>query len=158
VLQPGDLVHLEIGGVERRYNCVSMQTLVVPGAEATSAARELYAVALRCLRAGLQQLRPDVPAADVEGPALEIIRRAGLGDVFKMRFGYGVGIGYPPSWLEPLEITRTSTDILRVGTTFVLHTCLLDERERIGVLVGGTYVVTDDGYDMLAGAGAVELA
>jgi Xaa-Pro aminopeptidase len=157
VLEPGDLVHLEIGGVERRYNCVAMQTLVVPGAEPKRAARELYGVALRCLRVGLEQLRPGVPAAEVEGPALEIIRRAGLGDAFKMRFGYGVGIGYPPSWLEPLQITRTSTDILDVGTTFVLHACLLDEPERIGVLVGGTYVMTDAGYELLSGAGDVEL-
>jgi Xaa-Pro dipeptidase len=157
VLEPGDLLHLEIGGVERRYNCVAMQTLVVPGAKPKSAARDLYDVALRCLRAGLQQLRPGVPAAEVEQPALEIIRRAGLGDAFKMRFGYGVGIGYPPSWLEPLQITRTSTDVLDIGTTFVLHACLLDERESIGVLVGGTYAITGEGYEVLSGAGDVEL-
>jgi len=157
VLEPGDLVHVEIGGVECRYNCVAMQTLVVPGAEPKPAARELYDVALRCLRAGLGQLRAGVPAAEVEGPALEIIRHAGLGDAFKMRFGYGVGIGYPPSWLEALQITRTSTDILHVGTTFVLHACLLDERESIGVLVGGTYVITSQGYELLSGAGDVEL-
>jgi Xaa-Pro aminopeptidase len=157
VLEPGDLVHLEIGGVERRYNCVAMQTLVVPGARPKQAARDLYDVALRCLRAGLQQLRPGVPAAEVERPALEIIRRAGLGDAFKMRFGYGVGIGYPPSWLEQLQITRTSTDVLDVGTTFVLHACLLDERESIGVLVGGTYAITGEGYELLGGAGDVEL-
>jgi Xaa-Pro dipeptidase len=157
VPEPGDLMHLEIGGVKQRYNCVAMQTLVVPGAGPKPAARELYDVALRCLRAGLRQLRPGVPAAEVEEPALGIIRQAGLGEVFKMRFGYGVGIGYQPSWLEPLQITRTSTDILDVGTTFVLHACLLDERESIGVLVGATYVITGDGYEMLSGAGDVEL-
>jgi len=95
-LLPGDLVHVEIGGVERRYNCIAMETMVVPGAPPTAAAAELYAIARGCLRAGLRQLRPGVPAAEVEGPALEIIRRAGKGDNFKMRFGYGVGIGYPP--------------------------------------------------------------
>jgi Xaa-Pro dipeptidase len=44
-----------------------------------------------------------------------------------------------------------------VGTTFVLHACLLDERASIGVLVGATYVITGDGYEMLSGAGDVEL-
>ena len=156
-LQPGDLVHVEIGGVERRYNCIAIQTLVVPGAPATRAAQGLHDVALRCLRAGLAQLRPGVPAADVEAPALEIIRRAGQGDNFKMRFGYGVGIGYPPSWLETLQITRTSTDVLHSGTTFVLHACLLDDTDSIGVLVGGTYAMTGDGYELLSGAGDVEL-
>jgi hypothetical protein len=54
-----------------------------------------------------------------------------------MRFGYGAGIDYPPSWLEPLQITRTSTDVPSVGTTFVLHTCLLDAAESVGVLSAG---------------------
>lgn len=158
LLEPGDLLHLEVGGVERRYNAVSMQTLVVPGAPARPAAQELYDVALRCLRTGLAQLRPGIPAAEVEAPALEVIRQAGLGEVFKMRFGYGVGIGYPPSWLEALQITRTSDERLVVGTTFVLHCCLLDEAERLGVLVGGTYVITPEGFECLGGAGDVELA
>ena len=62
-----------------------------------------------------------------------------------MRFGYGVGIGCPPGRLEPLQITRTSTDVLNCGTMFVLHSCLLDEKESIGVVAGGTYVMTDTG-------------
>ena len=157
VLEPGDLVHVEIGGVERRYNAIAMQTIVVPGAPPAAAARELYDVARQCLRAGMQQLRPGVAAVEVEQPALDVLRRRGRGDGFKMRFGYGVGIGYPPSWLESLQITRTSSDILHPGTTFVLHACLLDEVERIGVLVGGTYAITDDGYEMLCGAGDVDL-
>jgi Xaa-Pro dipeptidase len=100
---------------------------------------------------------PGVAAADIEAPALDILRREGLGDGFKMRFGYGVGIGYPPSWLEPLKITRTSRDILRPGTTFVLHACLLDEAERTGVLVGGTYAITTTTFELLSGAGDTEL-
>ncbi|MEM1199345.1 MAG: Xaa-Pro peptidase family protein [Pseudomonadota bacterium] len=156
-LEPGALVHIEIGGVERRYNSVGMQTLVVPGAAPKASAVELYDLARDCLSAGLGQLRPGVPAAEVEAPALELIRSAGQGDNFKMRFGYGVGIGYPPTWLEPLKITRTSTDVLVPGTTFVLHACLLDEADNVGVLAGGTYAMTETGYEMLSGAGDVAL-
>ena len=157
MLQAGDLVHIEVGGAERRYNCVAIQTIAVPGGRPSSVGVQLHAVALRCLRSGLAQLRPRVPAAEVEGPALDILRAAGLGDGFKMRFGYGVGIGYPPSWLEPLQITRTSTDVLHPGTTFVLHACLLDEASGTGVLAGGTYAIDDDGYELLSGAGDAEL-
>ena len=156
-LEPGALVHIEIGGVERRYNSVGMQTLVVPGAAPKASAVDLYDLARACLSAGLQQLRPGVPAAEVEAPALDLIRAAGQGDNFKMRFGYGVGIGYPPTWLEPLKITRTSTDVLVPGTTFVLHACLLDETDNVGVLAGGTYAMTETGYEMLSGAGDVAL-
>lgn len=71
---------------------------------------------------------------------------------------YGLGIGYPPSWLEPLDITRTSTDVMSPGTTFVLHACLLDEAESIGVLVGSTYAMTATAYELLSWAGGADLA
>ena len=155
-LEPGDLVHVEIGGVEARYNAVGIQTFCLGDAPAASV--RLYEVALACLRAGLTAVGPGVEARAVEAPALVVLRDAGMGDGFKMRFGYGVGLGYPPTWLDPLEITRTSTQRLVPGSTFVLHACLLDEAAPLGVLVGGTYAVTDDGLEQLAGAGAVELA
>jgi Xaa-Pro dipeptidase len=157
-LERGDLVHVEIGGVEARYNAVGLQTFAVGGARPAAVGIHLYDVALACLRAGLGAVRPNVEAREVEAPALAILRDAGLGDVFKMRFGYGVGIGYPPTWLDPLQITRTSEQRLVPGTTFVLHACLLDEAASLGVVVGGTYAVSETGVEMLAGAGAVELA
>jgi Xaa-Pro aminopeptidase len=86
-----------------------------------------------------------------------VLRAAGLGDGFQMRFGYGVGAGYPPTWLDPFQITRTSVQQLEPGIAFVLHACLLDESARVGVVVGGTYAMTETGVELLAGAGAVDL-
>lgn len=156
VLEPGDLVHVEIGGVEARYNAVGIQTFCL--GDPPAAGVRLYDVALACLRAGLSAVEPGIEARAVEAPALALLRDAGLGDGFKMRFGYGVGVGYPPTWLDPLEITRTSTQPLVEGTTFVLHACLLDEAASLGVLVGGTFAVGQNGLEQLAGAGPVELA
>lgn len=153
----GDLVHIEVGGVEARYNCVGLQTFCISGAPPPAAGVRLYEVALACLCAGLEVMRPDIEAQAVEAPALDILREAGMGDGFKMRFGYGVGVGYPPTWLDPLQITRTSSQRLVPGSTFVLHACLLNEPEQTGVVVGGTYAMTAAGLEMLCGAGAVEL-
>jgi hypothetical protein len=91
-------------------------------------------------RAKPDQPRTAVEAHEVEAPALAILRGAGLGDGlgFKMRFGYGVGAGYPPTWLDPFQITRTSTQRLQPGVVSVLHACMLDEDARV-VVVGGTY-------------------
>lgn len=155
LLEPGDLVHVEIGGVEARYNAVGIQTFCV--GEAPPAGVGLYEVALACLRAGLEAIEPGIEARAVEAPALAVLREARLRDAFMMRFGYGVGLGYPPTSLDPLEITRTSTQQLVAGSTFVLHACLLDEKAPLGVLVGGTYAMSEDGLEQLAGAGAVEL-
>ena len=155
VLEPGDLVHVEIGGVEARYNAVGIQTFCLD--EPPAAGARLYDVALACLRAGLAAVEPGIEARAVEAPALSVLRDAGMGDGFKMRFGYGVGVGYPPTWLDPLQITRTSAQAILPGAAFVLHACLLDEQASLGVLVGGTYAVTADGAEPIAGAGAVEL-
>lgn len=157
LLEAGDLVHVEIGGVEARYNTVGLQTLHVGGAPPPRAGVHLYRIAQACLRAGLDAITPGIEARAVEAPALAILREAGLGDGFMMRFGYGVGVGYPPTWLDPLQITRTSTQPLAPGTTFVLHACLLDQQAQVGVVVGGTYAVGETGVELLAGAGAVDL-
>jgi Xaa-Pro aminopeptidase len=157
VLEAGDLVHVEVGGVEERYTAVGLQTFAVAGAEPSAPGVRLYEVARACLQAGLDAIHPGVPARDVEAPALELLRDAGLGDAFRMRFGYGVGAGYPPTWLDPFQITRTSAQAMEPGIAFVLHACLLDEAEQAGVVVGGTYAMTAAGVEQLAGAGPVEL-
>ena len=157
ILEAGDLVHVELGGVEQRYNAVGLQTFHIGGAPAPPAGVQLYEVAQACLRAGLEVIRPGIEAYAVEAPALAVLRDAGLGDGFQMRFGYGVGVGYPPTWLDQFQITRTSVQKLQPGVAFVLHACLLNETAQIGVVVGGTYAMTDVGIERLAGAGAIDL-
>ena len=156
-LEAGDLVHVEVGGVEQRYNAVGLQTFHIGGAPAPPAGVQLYEVAQACLRAGLDAILPGIEARAVEAPALVVLRDAGFGDGFQMRFGYGVGAGYPPTWLDPFQITRTSVQKVQPGITFVLHACLLDETARVGVVVGGTYAMTESGIELLAGAGPIDL-
>ena len=43
------------------------------------------------------------------------------------------------------------------GIAFVLHACLLDEPNSVGVVVGGTYAATETGIESIAGAGPVNL-
>jgi hypothetical protein len=74
-----------------------------------------------------------------------------------MRFGYGVGVAYPPIWLETLQISRGSARRLDPGMVFVLHACVELVDEGIGVIQGGTYLLTTRGLEMLAGAGDVDL-
>ncbi len=115
---------------------------------------QLYEVAQACLRAGLDAVRPGIEARAVEAPALAVLRDAGLGDGFQMRFGYGVGVGYPPTWLDPFQITRTSVQKRQPGIAFVLHACLLSETAQVG---GGTYAITEAGVELLADADAIDL-
>jgi Xaa-Pro aminopeptidase len=154
-LEPGDLVHVEFAGVARRYHAVAIQTMAV--GEPSRRAREIYDLTRASLRAGMQAVRPGVPAEAVEEASLEPLRKAGLESAAMMRFGYGVGIAYPPIWLETLQISRPVDRRLESGMVFVLHACVELVDEGIGVIEGGTFALTAGGLEMLAGAGDVDL-
>jgi Xaa-Pro aminopeptidase len=155
VLEPGDLVHVEFAGVARRYHAVAIQTMAV--GEPGPRAREIYRLTRESLQAGVRAVRPGAPAADVEAASLEPLRKAGLDGAAMMRFGYGVGVAYPPIWLETLQISRGIDRRLEPGMVFVLHACVELVDEGLGVIVGGTYALTADGLELLAGAGDVDL-
>ena len=89
--------------------------------------------------------------------SLEPLQRAGLDAYATARFGYGIGVAYPPIWLETLEISRNSKQILDTGMVFVLHTTLTIPDEQIGVMQGGTYLLGQAGLEMLVGDGDAAL-
>jgi len=154
-LEPGDLVHAEFAGVCRRYHATAIRTLAL--GEPAPEAHELYAIALESLEAGIAATIPGADVAAVEEASLEPLRAHGLEAAAMMRFGYGVGVAYPPIWLEPLQIARGFDYRLQPGMTFVLHSCLQLPDEGLGVIQGGTWAMTGAGPRALAGAGACPL-
>jgi Xaa-Pro aminopeptidase len=155
VIEPGDLVHVEFAGVARRYHAVAIQTMAA--GEPAPRARDVYELTRESLRAGVRAVRPGIPAHAVEEASLEPLRKAGVEAAAMMRFGYGVGIAYPPIWLETLQISRGVDRRLEPGMVFVLHACVELADEGLGVILGGTYALTAAGLEMLAGAGDVDL-
>ena len=155
IMEAGDLLHLEFAGVSHRYHVAAIHTLALgePGLRA----REIYRLALASLSAGIVATRVGAPVSAVEEASLDPLERAGLAHTATMRFGYGIGIAYPPIWLETLQISRGFDRRLAAGMVFVLHACLELPEEGIGVIQGGTYLLGQDGLEMLAGGGAVEL-
>jgi hypothetical protein len=74
-----------------------------------------------------------------------------------MRFGIGIGIGYPPVWVGSFQIDRFSDGILRPGMVFYVHSWLSLADHGLGVMLGGTYLVGEKTVEQLSGAGPVEL-
>ena len=155
VIEPGDLVHVEFAGVSNRYHATALQTLAAGNPPARQV--ELYDIALQSLRAGLAATKPGARVDAIEEASLEPLRKAGLEHAAMMRFGYGLGIAYPPIWLETLQISRGFDRVLQPGMVFVLHSCLELPDEEIGIVQGGTYLLNDNGLEMLAGAGDIDL-
>jgi len=155
IIESGDLVHAEFAGVCQRYHAVAIATMAA--GEPSSEARDLYDAGRASLDAGIAAIRPGVPVAEVEEASLEPLRRHGLEAAAMMRFGYGVGIAYPPIWLETLEISRGIDQRLDPGMAFVLHACVAPPDGGLGVILGGTWLMTDDGVEMLTGTGATDL-
>jgi len=155
VIEPGDLVHLEFAGVERRYHATAVHTLAA--GPPSRRAREVYDLARASLAAGIAAVRPGVRVAAVEEASLEPLRRVGLESAAVMRFGYGIGVAYPPIWLEPLQISRGFDQVLEPGMVFVLHAYIQLLEEGLGIIQGGTYALTETGLEMLVGGGDVEL-
>ena len=154
-IESGDLVHLEFAGVSNRYHATAVHTLAA-GTPSTRA-REIYEHARASLAAGIAVIKPGARVADVEDASLQPLRRVGLEDKAVMRFGYGIGVAYPPIWLEPLQITRDVEQTLQPGMVFVLHAYIQLLEEELGVIQGGTYELRPSGVVMLVGGGDIPL-
>ena len=155
VIVYGDIVHFEFAGVSHRYHVAAVHTMAC-GAASTRVT-ELYEVARASLAAGISQCRSGTLVADIEEASLAPIRIAGLEAYANMRFGYGIGLAYPPVWLESLQISRGFGDRLVPGMVFVLHAYLQLDHEDIGIIQGGTWTLTRDGLEQLVGGGDLPL-
>ena len=155
VIELGDIVHFEFAGVSCRYHATAVHTMAC-GAP-NSRAAELYEIARASLAAGVSQCHAGAWVADIEEASLEPIRIAGLEAYANMRFGYGIGLAYPPVWLETLQISQGFENRLVPGMVFVLHAFLQLDHEDIGIIQGGTWALTTDGLEQLVGGGDLPL-
>ena len=154
-IEHGDLVHLEFAGAARRYHSVSIITASIgdPGPRA----RAIYDLGLESYRAGLALCAPGAEVAEIEEASLGPLRRENLDHAAMMRFGLGIGIGYPPAWVGTFQMDRYADARLAPGMVFYIHSCLELLDEGIGVIQGGSYCVRDDGIEALSGAADCEL-
>lgn len=144
----GDTVFLELTGQVHRYTAPAMRTAVL-GPPTADVAR-LGAVVAEAVATILRTARPGVAASDVAAAALRVLDPVLPDLVFHHFFGYPVGIGYPPSWIERLGffLRTDNTRPLTAGMAFHLPMSL----RRYGdyaVNLSHTIVVGDDGAEAL---------
>ena len=134
-------------GVSRRHHVSTYHT--VHFGTPPPRLRELFSLAQGALAAEVERTRPGEPIAAAAQAAATVVDKAGLRQHMNVRWGYGVGLGYPPSWLEPVQISEDSEEFFSPGMMFCLHVGFAMPAEGHGVIVGGDYLLNDTGCEAL---------
>ena len=96
-------------------------------------------------------LRPGRTMGDVASAAMPALAQVDPAVRMRGYFGYSIGIGFPPSWVErSVEIAVGRKDVLEPGMTFHTHR-VLRVPGLVGVGFSESVVITENGYEVLTG-------
>ncbi|MDJ0956807.1 MAG: Xaa-Pro peptidase family protein [Arenicellales bacterium] len=146
-LEKGDLVHAEFAGVARRYHSVTMGSLVM--GEPNKRMVEMADGAKAAFEAGLAAVSIGRRIGDAEAAYRECLNERGLGDCCPMRFGVGISAAYPPVWENQVTIQYETEDRFELGMAFYIHASMQSMRDREGMLLGGSFLMTEAGPERL---------
>jgi Xaa-Pro aminopeptidase len=92
VIQPGDPVVVDIGGVTADGYCSDSTRTYVVGGDPDPEFARYYEVLRRAQAAGCEAVRPGASCESVDAAARAVIAEAGYGDYFVHRTGHGIGL------------------------------------------------------------------
>jgi len=109
-----------------------------------NAVRNFYEAVREAQLAGIEAVRPGIPAAEVDRAARSVLKKAGLGRYFTHSTGHGVGLEIH----ETPRLASTQTDVLRPGMVITIEPGAYIPR-KWGVRVEDMVVVTERGSEVL---------
>lgn len=100
VIEDGDMVVLDFGGLKHGYGSDTTRTVHV--GEPTDEEREVHDIVRTAQQAGFEAVRPGVTCQDIDRAARKVIADAGYGEFFIHRVGHGIGLTThePPYMVE----------------------------------------------------------
>jgi Xaa-Pro dipeptidase len=148
-LVEGEVVFLEHAGVIHRYSAALIR--VVSVGEPSDQVKRMDEAARAGLRAAIATAGPGVPAYVVDRACRGAIRDLGLGDYFRHRTGYSIGINFPPDWGEGhiMSIKESEPRTLAAGMTFHFVPGLFDYGHA-AVGCSQTVLITEAGCEPLS--------
>jgi Xaa-Pro aminopeptidase len=141
-IRAGDAVVLDFGGRTGGYCSDVSRTVVVD--RPPKDFDHVYDVVREAQEAAFQAVAPGVPAQDVDRAAREVIRQAGLGDLFVHRTGHGIGLEEH----EAPYIVEGNEEPLRPGMCFSIEPGVYLAGE-FGVRIEDIVTVTEEGASRL---------
>lgn len=138
VIQQGDMVVLDFGGLKDGYGSDTSRTVHV--GELTSEEQEVHDIVRRAQQAGYEAVRPGNTCQDVDRAARGVITDAGYGDWFLHRTGHGIGM----TTHEPPYMQEGEEHPLVPGMCFSIEPGIYVP-DRFGVRIEDIVTVTEDG-------------
>jgi Xaa-Pro aminopeptidase len=139
VIEPGDMVVLDFGGLKDGYGSDTTRTVHV-GDAPTDEQREVYDIVRRAQQAGFEAVRPGVACQEVDRAARKVITDAGYGEYFIHRVGHGIG----QTTHEPPYMIEGETRPIEPGMCFSIEPGIYLPG-RFGVRIEDIVVATEDG-------------
>ena len=137
VIQPGDAVVLDFGGL--RYGYGSDTTRTVVAGEPSAEVQEVHDIVRAAQQAGFEAVRPGVPCQQIDRVAREVITQAGYGEQFIHRTGHGIGV----TTHEPPYMVEGEERLLEPGMCFSIEPGIY-LAGRFGVRIEDIVTVTED--------------
>jgi Xaa-Pro aminopeptidase len=142
VLEPGDAIVLDFGGLRFGYGSDTTRTVCV--GEPTAEIREVYEVVRLAQQAGVDAVRPGVSCQEIDRAARNVIKDAGYGQQFIHRTGHGIGV----TTHEPPYLVEGEEQPLLPGMCFSVEPGIY-LAARFGVRIEDIVTVTADGCQRL---------
>lgn len=143
----GDVVLLEAAGCVERMHAMLSRPVVVgePSDEHIEAADALKGV----LESAIEAIRPGLTAGEVDRQCRSVVEKRGLGDFFRHRAAYGIGIGFPPNWSEGHIYAIRPEDPLVLQPNMTFHVIPTLFKPTFGMCFSDSVRVTEDGCELL---------
>ena len=146
VIEEGDMVVLDFGGIKDGYGSDTTRTVHV--GEPTDEEREVHEIVRRAQQAGYEAVRPGVACQEIDRAARKVIDDAGYGEYFIHRVGHGIGV----STHEPPYMVEGETHELEPGMCFSIEPGVYLPG-KFGVRIEDIVTVTADGGRRLNNTG-----
>ncbi|HET6533605.1 MAG TPA: aminopeptidase P family protein [Actinoplanes sp.] len=138
IVQDGDMVILDFGGLCRGYGSDTTRTVHV--GPPTDEEREVFEVVRRAQQAAFEAVRPGVACQEIDRVARQVISDAGYGEYFIHRTGHGIGL----TTHEPPYMVEGEGRPLVPGMCFSIEPGVYLPG-RFGVRIEDIVTVTEDG-------------
>jgi Xaa-Pro aminopeptidase len=138
IIQEGDMVVLDFGGLRHGYGSDTTRTVHV--GDPTMEEREVHEIVRRAQQAGFDAVRPGVECQEIDRASRAVIAEAGYGDFFIHRTGHGIGL----TTHEPPYMVEGETHLLQPGMCFSIEPGIYLPN-RFGVRIEDIVTVTADG-------------